>query len=75
MKIGATRWATLLTVYLLSFGCQRHVADKEVPPFQIVAMDTGFEAPDRLAAGCVTSFWRIAEPKSTKVCSLSSPMG
>src|SRR6266513_2574628 len=51
MKIGATRWATLLTVYLLSFGCQRHVADKEVPPFQIVATDTGFEAPDRLAAG------------------------
>jgi len=51
MNIGATRWATLLTAYLLSFGCQKHVADLEVPPFRILATDTGFEAPDRLAAG------------------------
>jgi len=38
-------------------------------------MDTGFEAPDRLAPGCVTSFWRIAEPKSTKVMLVKLPNG
>jgi len=51
MKIWRHPLGNFMTVYLLSFGCQRHVADKEVRPFQIVATDTGFEAPDRLAAG------------------------
>ena len=51
MNIGATRRATLLAIYLLSFGCQRQTAEKEAPPFRIVATDAGFEAPDRLAAG------------------------
>jgi len=51
MNIGATRWGTFLAIYLLSFGCQRQTAEKEAPPFRIVATDAGFEAPDRLAAG------------------------
>ncbi len=51
MNIGATRRATLLAIYVLSFGCQRQTAEKEAPPFRIVATDAGFEAPDRLAAG------------------------
>lgn len=47
----AARSATLLTVCLLSFGCQRQIVEKDAPPFRIVATDAGFEAPDRLAAG------------------------
>ena len=42
---------TLLVVGLFSFGCQRQIAQKEAPPFRIVATDAGFEAPDKLAAG------------------------
>ena len=51
MNLGATRWATFLAVCVLSLGCQRQAAQKEAPPFRIVATDAGFEAPDRLAAG------------------------
>jgi hypothetical protein len=50
-NIDTTRRVTLLVVGLLSFGCQRQIAQKEVPPFRIVATDAGFEAPDKLAAG------------------------
>ena len=51
MSIGTICRNTLLAVCLLSFGCQRQLVQKEVPPFRIVATDAGFEAPDRLAAG------------------------
>jgi hypothetical protein len=51
MNIGATRWGTFLTACVLSLGCQRQAAQKEAPPFRIVATDAGFEAPDTLAAG------------------------
>src|SRR5437762_12889234 len=51
MSIGTICRNTLLAVCLLGFGCQRQVVQKEVPPFRIVATDSGFEAPDRLAAG------------------------
>ena len=51
MSIGTICRNTLLAVCLLSFGCQRPLVQKEVPPFRIVATDAGFEAPDRLAAG------------------------
>jgi hypothetical protein len=51
MNIAATRRPTLLVVCLLSFACQRQVAEKETPPFRIVATDADFEAPNRLAAG------------------------
>lgn len=50
-NIDSIRRLTLLVVGLLSLGCQRQVAQKEVPPFCIVATDAGFEAPDKLAAG------------------------
>ena len=51
MSIGTICRNTLLAVCLLSFGCQRQLVQKEMPPFRIVATDAGFEAPDRLAAG------------------------
>ena len=50
-NIGTTRRVILLVICLLSFGCQRQIAEKEGPPFRIVATDAGFEAPDRLVAG------------------------
>ena len=49
--IGGTVWATVITVCLLSFGCQERTATKEAPPFRIVATDAGFQAPDAVAAG------------------------
>jgi hypothetical protein len=51
MNIGAIRKASLLAVYILSFGCQKQTVEKEAQSFRIVATDAGFEAPDRLAAG------------------------
>src|SRR5438445_13825211 len=51
MNIDATRQAIVLAVCVLSFACQKQTAEKEAPPFRIVATDAGFEAPDRLAAG------------------------
>src|SRR5213080_857094 len=51
MNIDATRRAIVLAVCVLSFACQKQTAEKEAPPFRIVATDAGFEAPDRLAAG------------------------
>ena len=35
----------------VSIGCQKKVAENEVPPFRIIATDTGFEAPEGVAAG------------------------
>src|SRR5947199_5878802 len=51
MNIDATRRAIVLAVCVLSFACQKQTAEKEAPPFRIVATDAGFEAPDGLAAG------------------------
>src|SRR5436190_21704701 len=51
MNIDATRRTIVLAVCVLSFACQKQTAEKEAPPFRIVATDAGFEAPDRLAAG------------------------
>lgn len=48
---GATGWASLITLCLLSFSCQRQTATKVALPFRIVATDAGFQAPDTLAAG------------------------
>ena len=43
--------ATLLAACLLSVSCQRKSAEKETPPFRIIATDAGFEAPPGVAAG------------------------
>jgi hypothetical protein len=51
VAVATIRWTILVVVCFLSFGCQRQTAEKEIPPFRIVATDSGFEAPDRLAAG------------------------
>jgi len=51
MNIDAIRRAMLVAVCLLSLGCQRKTAEKETPPFRIIATDAGFEASDRVAAG------------------------
>ena len=51
MSIIRIRQAILVATCLVSFGCQRQVAEKEAPPFRIVATDAGFEAPEKLAAG------------------------
>ena len=42
---------TLLAACLLSVSCQRKSAEKETPPFRIIATDAGFEAPPGVAAG------------------------
>jgi hypothetical protein len=51
MNIHAVCRTILLAVCLVSFSCRKQVADKEVPPFRIVATDAGFEAPEKLPAG------------------------
>lgn len=51
MSIDGARCATLVAVCFLGLACQKRTAEKEAPPFRIVATDTGFEAPDKLAAG------------------------
>jgi hypothetical protein len=51
MNIDVILRATLLAACLISVGCQRKIAEKEAPPFRIIAMDAGFEAPDGVAAG------------------------
>ena len=43
--------ATLLAACLFSVSCQRKSAEKETPPFRIIATDAGFEAPRGVAAG------------------------
>jgi hypothetical protein len=56
MNIAATRRPTLLVVCLLSFACQRQVAEKETPPFRIVATDADFEAPGA-TSHCFRESW------------------
>ena len=51
MNIDAIRRATLLVACLVSVGCQTKIAEKEAPPFRIIATDAGFEAPNGVAAG------------------------
>jgi len=51
MSIIRIGQAVSVATCLLSFGCQRQVAEKGAPPFRIVATDVGFEAPEKLAAG------------------------
>ena len=51
MKPKTTRKFTLFILCLISASCRRQSADRETPPFRIVATDSGFEAPDGLAAG------------------------
>jgi len=51
MNIDAIRRATLLVACLVSVGCQRKIAEKEAPPFRIIATDAGFDAPNDVAAG------------------------
>ena len=51
MKVDSFCGAILSVACLISAGCRQKVADKDAPPFRIVATDAGFDAPDRLAAG------------------------
>src|SRR5436309_13971417 len=51
MNMDAIRRATLLAACLLSASCQRKSAEKEAPPFRIIATDAGFDAPDTVPAG------------------------
>lgn len=51
MNINTTGLAMLGTACLLSVGCHNKVADKDTPPFRIIATDVGFEAPTTVAAG------------------------
>jgi len=51
MQVDAICRVTLSVACLISIGCHAKVADRDVPPFRIVATDAGFEAPDGLAAG------------------------
>jgi len=51
MQVDAICKAILSVACLVSVGCHANVADKNVPPFRIIATDAGFEAPDRIAAG------------------------
>jgi hypothetical protein len=51
VQIDAICRATLSVACLVSAGCHAKVADKDAPPFRIIATDAGFEAPERMAAG------------------------
>ena len=51
MKVDSFCGAILSVACLISAGCRQKVADKDAPPFRIVATDAGFEAPDGVAAG------------------------
>ena len=51
MQVDAICRAILGVACLVSVGCHPKLADKDVPPFRIIATDAGFEAPDRVAAG------------------------
>lgn len=51
MNIVTTGRVALFAICLLAGACRRQTAEKEAPPFRIVATDAGFEAPDKLAAG------------------------
>jgi len=51
MNMDAVCRATLLAACLLSVSCQRKTAEKEAPPFRIIATDAGFDAPALVPAG------------------------
>jgi len=51
MNMNAICRATLIAACLLTVSCQRRGAEKEIPPFRIIATDAGFEAPAGVAAG------------------------
>src|SRR5438445_10916924 len=51
MNMIAICRATLMATCLLTVSCQRRGVEKEVPPFRIIATDTGFEASAGVAAG------------------------
>lgn len=51
MKIAAILGSTLIAAGLISGGCERKVFENDLPPFRILARDTGFEAPNSVAAG------------------------
>jgi len=51
VNIGVTHCVLLLAVCFLAFGCRKERVGKQASPFRIIATDSGFEAPDRLAAG------------------------
>ena len=51
MKIDAICRAMLSVACLVNVGCSAKVAEKDAPPFRIIATDAGFEAPDAVPAG------------------------
>jgi len=51
MNMNAICRTTLIAACLLDVSCQRRGAEKEVPPFRIIATDAGFEASAGVAAG------------------------
>ncbi|HZS18367.1 MAG TPA: hypothetical protein VFA51_10610 [Candidatus Udaeobacter sp.] len=50
MNIHAIRWAALLLVSALSFGCQRQGLDNKRRQFESWRQIAGFEAPETVAA-------------------------
>lgn len=50
-KCDAICRTILCVACLLGASCRAKVAEKELPPFRIIATDAGFDAPDRIAAG------------------------
>ena len=51
MNIVATRPAILAVACFLSLGCEKKIGETTSSPIRILATDTGFEAPDRVAPG------------------------
>jgi hypothetical protein len=51
MKIGRVCPVVLAAACSISAGCGKRIVENETPPFRIIATDTGFDAPDRVAAG------------------------
>jgi len=51
MQMDVIRRIGLGVACLVTIGCHAKVADRDAAPFQIIATDAGFEAPDRIAAG------------------------
>jgi hypothetical protein len=51
MNMNAICRVMFMAACLLAVSCQWRGAEKEVPPFRIIATDAGFEAPVGVAAG------------------------
>ena len=45
------RVVILAAACLISVGCEKRVAGKQIPPFRIIATENGFEAPAAIVAG------------------------